>query len=149
VADGDAAWYDSESSMTLENWNDEQWLTGVPRLSTRDDVYRGYFIPKGQIDFQLRILLFCLFGNLPLIIWAKRIYDGSQCMVKASGSIANNLNVYLRDFQGNPSRPGDIPRPRGIQAGAFSQRRRDRPRRSNTLISIWHRQENLCGTSLC
>ena len=42
-------------------------------------------------------------------------------------SIANNLNDdHLRNFQGNPSRPRDIPRPRGIQAGAFSQRRRER-----------------------
>ena len=64
-------------------------------------------------------------------------------------SIVNNPNVDLRKFQGNPSRPRNIPRPRGIQAGAFSQRRRERPRRSNTPISIWRRQENLSWTSLC
>jgi hypothetical protein len=33
-------------------------------LSSRDDVYRGYFIPKGQIDFQSRILLF--FGQFAI-----------------------------------------------------------------------------------
>ena len=93
---------------------------------------------------------FCLFGSLPLIIWFKRIYNNSQCMVsRLVCSIADTLNVYLRKFQGNPSRPRDIPRPRGIQAGAFSQRRREHPRRSNTLFGIWRRQENLCWTSLC
>ena len=27
----------------------ERWLTGFPHLSSRDDVYKGFFIPKGQI----------------------------------------------------------------------------------------------------
>jgi len=46
-------------------------LTGVPHLSSRDDVYNGYFIPKGQIDFQLLILFiysFFLLGIYRLII---------------------------------------------------------------------------------
>ena len=80
--------------MTLENWNDERRFTGVPHLSSKDDVYRGYFIPKGQIDFQFRIFLFLIIRRLT--IRPKRIYNGSQCMV--SRMIADNLNVYLRKF---------------------------------------------------
>jgi hypothetical protein len=35
----------------------ERLLSGVPHLSSTDDVYRGYLIPKGQIP-QLYILRF-------------------------------------------------------------------------------------------
>ena len=52
--------------------------SGLPHLSSQDDVYRGYFIPKGQIDFRLRVLVF--FAKLPLIIQSKRIDNGSQCL---------------------------------------------------------------------
>ena len=57
MADGDTNWYGSGPYLTLESWNDEPWLTGLPHLSSRDDVYRGYFIPKGRIDFRLPIFL--------------------------------------------------------------------------------------------
>jgi hypothetical protein len=50
------------SLLWLDNWNDEQWLTGVPHLSSTDDVYRGYFIPEGQIDFSNRFLPLFIFG---------------------------------------------------------------------------------------
>ena len=122
MADGDTDWYDdSESPMVLETWNDERWLTGLPHLSSRDDVYRGYFIPKGQINFQLRILLFFFFWEFTvnhLVHKDLRWWPMHGKVVWLS--IANNLNVNLRNFQGNPSRPRDIPGPRGIQAGAFS-----------------------------
>ena len=58
MADGGTDWYDLKSFMAPENWNDERRFTGVPHLSSKDDVYRGYFIPKGQIDFQSLFLLF-------------------------------------------------------------------------------------------
>jgi cytochrome P450 len=35
----------------------ERRLSGLPHLSNRDDVYKGYFIPKGQILHKLCILL--------------------------------------------------------------------------------------------
>ena len=55
-------------------------LTGLPHLSTRDDVYRGYFIPKGQFDFQFA---FCFFlgGEFAVDHLVQRIYNDSQCMV--------------------------------------------------------------------
>ena len=42
-------------------------LSGLPHSSNRDDVYKGYFIPKGQILHKLYIMLFV---TLPLIIWS-------------------------------------------------------------------------------
>lgn len=48
------------SLLSLGNWNDEGRLAGVPHLSSEDGVYKGYFIPKGQIDFRIvRFLFFC------------------------------------------------------------------------------------------
>jgi len=63
-------------------------------LSSKDDVDGGHFIPKGQIGFQLRI--FAFFCSLEV---------ANHCHGKSSG---NNLNVYLRNVQSNPSRPRDI-----------------------------------------
>ena len=64
MADGDTDWYGSDSSMTLEIWNDDRRLIGLPHLSKRDDVYRGYFIPKGQIGFPARFFLLRFTSNL-------------------------------------------------------------------------------------
>ena len=60
MADGDTDGYgsDSEYSMTFKTGMTNDF-TGLPHLSNRDDVYRGYFIPKGQFDFQFA---FCFFG---------------------------------------------------------------------------------------
>jgi hypothetical protein len=81
----------------------------------------------------------------PLIIWSKRIYDDSECMVS---QLPFHLYTYLKMFQGDLARPRIVPRPGRIQARAFSQRRWERPRRPDALVSVWDWQEDLSWTSL-
>jgi hypothetical protein len=47
MADGDTHGY--EFSLSRINQNDKTMALGVPRSSDKDDVYKGFFIPKGQI----------------------------------------------------------------------------------------------------
>jgi hypothetical protein len=75
----------------------ERMLSGLPHSSNRDDVYKGYFIPKGQTLHKLYILLFKTF---PLIIWSKRIYNGSQRMVRQLSHAYECLSEML---QGDPA----------------------------------------------
>ena len=75
----------------------DQRLLGLPHSSNRDDVYKGYFIPKGQIPHKLYILFFV---TVSLIIGFKRIYCGSQRMVRRLSHTYECLSEML---QGNPA----------------------------------------------
>jgi hypothetical protein len=116
----------------------ERRLLAIPHTSTRDDVYRGFFIPKGRI-------LLIIIVHFPSIIWSKRIYGDSECMVR---QVPIHLYIYLKMLQGDPARPRIVPRPGRIQTRAFSQRRWERPRRPGALVSVWDWQEDLSWTSL-
>jgi hypothetical protein len=67
----------------------ERRLSGISRSSIRDDVYKGFFIPKGQIPLNCT---FCFSVNH----WSKRIYCVSEYMVRW---LPIHLNVYLRCFR--------------------------------------------------
>jgi hypothetical protein len=56
----------------------EQCLLGVAHMSAKDDVYRGFFIPKGQI---LLNCTFCI-QSFPLFILPKRILGDSKRLVR-------------------------------------------------------------------
>ena len=49
----------------------EQGLKGIPHSSSRDDVYKGFFIPKGQIP-----LTVIVHYTLTLTTRFKRLYNG-------------------------------------------------------------------------
>jgi hypothetical protein len=93
------------------------------------------------------LIAYSVLFKLPLIISPKRIYCDSECMVHQSPI---RLYIqYLKYSQGDPSRPRIVPRPGRIQARALSQRRWERPRRPDALVSFWSRQEDLSWASLC
>jgi hypothetical protein len=46
MADGDAYWFDF-SIFTVQVGTRTVSLSGIPHASTEDDVYKGFFIPKG------------------------------------------------------------------------------------------------------
>ena len=50
MADGDAHWFDFPIS-TVQVETRTVSLSGIPHASTEDDVYRGFFIPKGLFRF--------------------------------------------------------------------------------------------------
>ena len=52
----------------------ERRLSGLPHSTNRDDIYKGFFIPKGQISLNLHILSS---GTLPLTALSKR--DDNSC----------------------------------------------------------------------
>jgi len=56
MADGDAHWFEF-SIFTVQVGTRAVSLPGIPHASTEDDVYRGFFIPKG---------LFVLMGHRAL-----------------------------------------------------------------------------------
>jgi hypothetical protein len=58
MADGNTHGYDSLFPRVPSIGMIERRLSGLPHSSNRDDVYKGYFIPKGQILHQPYILLF-------------------------------------------------------------------------------------------
>jgi hypothetical protein len=97
--------------------------------------------------FSFRKVRFSSIGRsvFPLIIWRKRIYDGGECMVR---QLPIYPYIYLKMFQGDLARPRIVPGPGRIQARAFSQRRWERPRRPDALVSVWDWQEGLSWTSL-
>jgi hypothetical protein len=49
VADGSTDRYGLGFSMSPVNRNDGMITSGVAHSSIKDDVYKGFFIPKGQI----------------------------------------------------------------------------------------------------
>jgi hypothetical protein len=53
----------------------ERRLSGLPHSSNKDDVYKGFFIPKGQIPLNCT---FC-FWDLSLTTW----YKGSIMVANA------------------------------------------------------------------
>ena len=63
MADGNTHRYDSRFPRVLSIGMIERIFSGLPHSSNRDDVYKGYFIPKGQILHKLYILHFV---TLPL-----------------------------------------------------------------------------------
>jgi hypothetical protein len=75
----------------------ERRPSGLPHSSNRDDVYKGYFIPKGQILHKFSIPPFVA---LPLIIWSIRIYNSSQRMVRRLSHAYECLSEMLK---GNPT----------------------------------------------
>lgn len=65
VADGDAHRYNLALSTISANRNDKAiTFSGLPHATSKDDVYNGFLIPKGQI-------VILLFEALPLIAWPK------------------------------------------------------------------------------
>ena len=40
----------------------ELWLSGLPHSTNKDDVYKGFFIPKGQIPHNLPSGMFLFTG---------------------------------------------------------------------------------------
>jgi hypothetical protein len=111
-------------------------------MSTTDDIYKGFFIPKGQI---LLNYTFCTI-RVSVNHWPQRIYYDSEWMVHQSPIYPY---IHLKYSQGDLARPRIVPRPGRIQARAFSQRGRERPRRPGALFSFWGWQEDLSWTSLC
>jgi hypothetical protein len=57
VADGGTRGYDSEFFMNPVNRNDRTTFSAFPHSSNKDEVYKGYFIPKGEIPAKLYVLL--------------------------------------------------------------------------------------------
>ena len=110
MEDGDAHGYALEFSLSPVTGDDGKQILGSSRVSTRDDVYKGFFIPKGQIPLNCTFFL--------LIIRFKRIYIAWKCMVCQLSNAPESLS---EKFQGDPAQPRDIPRSRGIQARALSQ----------------------------
>jgi hypothetical protein len=76
-------------------------------LSRMDDVYRGFFIPKGQIPHN-RAFMLSLTLLLTLRSYQLRSYDDSECMVCRSSF---HLNVYLRCFRAILHDPEPCPEP--------------------------------------
>ena len=58
-------------SLSDTNQNANRYFLGLPHRSTRDDVYRGFFIPKGLIPFSI-----ILYFNVDHLT-KKRIFNGS------------------------------------------------------------------------
>lgn len=66
---GNAHRYDLGNSTNPPIGTTERCPLGLPHSSTRDDVYKGFFIPKGTFSSRLYILLFVM---LSLITWTTK-----------------------------------------------------------------------------
>jgi hypothetical protein len=51
VADRSADRYGLRFSMSPVNQNDNYYLSGISHSLRKDDVYKGFFIPKGQTPY--------------------------------------------------------------------------------------------------
>ena len=60
MADGDTHRYDSGFYMSPQTVMTERQLSAFSRVSSKDDVYRGFFIPKGQTPINC---MFCFSIN--------------------------------------------------------------------------------------
>ena len=87
---------------------------GVPHASTEDDIYKGFFIPKGPLCFSCLFCPYQLTIVLIYLIQPNRIGTGSQCMVRTRHYLPGSVHLTMMS-QGNPARSRDIPRSRGIQ----------------------------------
>ena len=53
MANGSADWYGLGFSTSPVNQNDNYYPSGISHLLRKDDVYKGFFIPKGQTPYIL------------------------------------------------------------------------------------------------
>jgi hypothetical protein len=90
MAGGSTPRFDYSTSISQSGGCNESFL-GVPHAPCEDDVYKGFFIPKGQFRF---ILPFC-----PSLIASSfgpnRIHGNSQRMVRLQ-LICFDLDLHLR-----------------------------------------------------
>jgi hypothetical protein len=62
VADGDTSGYEFSIQVASIGMT-KQPLSALPHTSSRDDVYRGFFIPKGLFTFDFAFRL-CVINHL-------------------------------------------------------------------------------------